>query len=407
MNYTFKIALKYVFSLRKFQFITFISFLSALGIVLGVSALIIVTSLFSGFRDFAEQEIIGIDPHIRILPKSKPDVDFSRIINFIANEKGVSFFPFVLAKAIVQHNQNVRVVQLYAVDDTLLALHPLVKKSVLKVESGKFGYPIDKSVSIGVGLADGLRILPGDRISILTIEDVDRAIQSWNLPASKQLVVSGIFQTNNTEYDNNYILLSKSFVGTIVSKERYVTKGLDIRLMSKDEIEKFTWKLKKNFPDYYVYSWYDLNKDIMNAMQFEKYAVFIVLSLIISIAVFNILASLFMTVLEKKPDIAVLLAIGATGNEIRRIFQIQGILIGAISTFVGIVLGLGLTLGQIHYGWIKLNTQKYVISALPMKTSVPTVIAIALVSLVLSYLSTIYPSKQASNVLISESIFKE
>jgi len=135
--------------------------------------------------------------------------------------------------------------------------------------------------------------------------------------------------------------------------------------------------------------------------------VFLVLSLIISIAVFNILASLVMTVLEKRSDIAVLLTIGSTPKDISWIFRLQGIIVGSLSTFAGLILGLALTLGQIKFQWLKLNTQKYVVSALPMKISIPVVIAIVIVSLLLSYLSTIYPSKKASEILVSEAIFRE
>ncbi|MFN3781758.1 MAG: ABC transporter permease, partial [Candidatus Kapaibacteriota bacterium] len=161
------------------------------------------------------------------------------------------------------------------------------------------------------------------------------------------------------------------------------------------------------FTQYKVLTWYELNKDIMNAMQFEKYSVFIILSLIISIAVFNILASLYMTVVEKKPDISILFALGAKSKDIKKIFHTQGILIGVMSTFVGALFGLGFTFGQIEYGWLKLNTQKYIISSLPMKISIPTLVAIVLVSILLSYLSTIYPAHKASKIKVAEGIFRE
>ncbi|MGC8957420.1 MAG: FtsX-like permease family protein [Candidatus Kapaibacteriota bacterium] len=407
MRFTFKIALRYIFSLRKFQFITFISILSALGIVLGVSALIIVTSLFSGFREFAEDEIIGLDPHIRIIPKDRNNAAFNKIIRRFGNESNVSIFPFVFAKGIVQHNQNVRVVELYAIADTALIKHPLIRKSVLRVEPKKIDLPLLMSLSIGIGLADGLRVLPGDRVSVWTIEDVDYAVQSLSFPSSKQLSVATIFQTNNNDYDNNYILLAESLLNTMVKNKKFLTNGIDIRIASKDNIERVARELRQDFPECNVYTWYDLNKNIMNAMQFEKYAVFIILSLIISIAVFNILASLFMTVLEKKPDIAVLLTIGTSPKDIQQIFRIQGLAIGIFSTLLGLILGIGLTLGQIHYGWIKLNTQKYIISALPMKISIPTVVVIGLVSIFFSYIATIYPSREASKIVVSESIYKE
>lgn len=406
MKYPFKIALRYIFTIRKFQFITFISFLSAMGITIGVAALIIVTSLFNGFREFARNEIIGIEPHIRIYYRKNDAKILMQIKEFCSKLDQVSFYPFVLLKGIAERNQNTRVVQFFLVDDSVFQRHPIQKKLVYNVGENKNQNYGTTSAIVGIGLADALRLLPGETFLVISIEDIDNAIASFSLPTKKEIFVSSIFQTNNADYDFHYVFARKSFLGTF-AKTNKVVEGLDIRLGSVEQVDDIANELRRMFPNISVFTWYDLNKDIMNAMQFEKYAVFIILSLIISIAVFNILASLFMTVLEKKSDIAILLTIGAKEKEIRSIFQIQGMIIGALSTLFGFLLGLGFTLGQIKYGWIKLNTQKYVVSSLPMEISFPTIIAIVLVSFLLSYVSTIYPSVKASKVNVAESIFRE
>jgi lipoprotein-releasing system permease protein len=407
MKYPIKVALRYIFSIRKFQFITFISFLSALGIIIGVSALIIVTSIFNGLREFAQNEIIGVDPHIRIYSNTATKEMLYDICKLVEARSKATFYPFVTIKAIVEHNQNVRVAQLFAIADTVFAKHPIVRKIVLDLGPHKPSVSLQNSSVIGISLADALRVLPGKRLSLLTIEDVDYAIINYILPSRKELFVTGIFQTNNLDYDNSFIILPESSIMNFLRKQQNATYGLDIRFSSLDDINDVAREIRQKFPELKIYTWYDLNKDIMNAMQFEKYAVFIILSLIISIAVFNILASLFMTVLEKQPDIAILMAMGSPPKDIKLVFKIQGLLIGAISTFIGLLLGVGFTLGQIHYGWLKLNAQKYLISSLPMKISVPTVVAIVIVSVLLSYLATIYPSNRASKTLIVDSIFRE
>lgn len=406
MKFPVKIALRYIFTIRKFQFITFISVLSSLGITIGVAALIIVTSLFNGFREFARKEIIGVEPHIRIYLKENSDEVSKQLMKFCSKNYNAILYPFVTFKAIAEKNQNTRVVQFFLIEDSVFAKHPIAGKLVLNIGTGKSQIFPNNSVIVGIGLADAMRVLPGESFWVLTIEDIDFAIANFTLPSKRQVLVGSIFQTNNSDYDFNYIFAEKSVLGSFVDPKR-VVKGLDVRLSSVELVEQVASELRKMYPNLPIFTWYDLNKDVMNAMQFEKYAVFIILSLIISIAVFNILASLFMTVLEKKSDIAILLTLGAKEKEVRSIFQMQGLFIGAISTFVGFIFGLGFTLGQIKFGWIKLNTQKYVVSALPMEISIPTIIAIVLVSLLLSYLATIYPSMKASKINVAEAIFRE
>ncbi|MCX7907907.1 MAG: ABC transporter permease [Ignavibacteria bacterium] len=407
MKYPFKIALRYIFTLRKFHFITFISILSALGIMIGVAALIIVTSLFNGFRSFAVNEIIGLEPHIRIYIKNYDVTSLRNVQDYLKKFNDLVSFSFFTTKAIVEKNQNTRVVQLFVFNDTGYNKHPIFSKLVFNINSNKNVVPPVRSAIIGFGLADALRLMPGNNFSVLTVDDIDYAIMHFSFPTKREFSVLGIFQTNNPDYDNNYVFLPTASLVSIEKVVKSVTYGIDIRLNSIDIVEKVATEIRKNFPKISVFTWYDLNKDIMNAMQFEKYAVFIILSLIISIAVFNVLASLFMTVIEKKPDIAILLALGSTQKEIESIFKIQGIIIGIISTFVGLIVGLGFTLAQIKYGFIKLNTQKYIISTLPMEISIPTIVAIVLVSIFLTYLATIYPSKKASKIVVAESIFKE
>jgi lipoprotein-releasing system permease protein len=408
MKYTFKIALRYIFTLRSYHFISIISLLSALGITIGVSALIIVTSLFNGFQEFAENEIIGFEPHIRIFA-SKQTQDYSEIKNYLSQISNLSYYPYSTFRGIIFRNNNYRVVQFYCIEDSLFQRHPINSKIIFSIEKKKYdlGSPIFSSVYIGAGLADAMKLIPGEQVSFFSIKDVEASARIFQLPIPKKIILTSIFQTNNVEYDNNYVFLPYSSLKYFWNESSINISGIDIRLADVKEIDKLAKSLRMKFPDYNILTWYDLNKDIMNAMEFERYGVFLVLSLIISIAVFNILASLVMTVLEKRSDIAVLLTIGSTPKDISWIFRLQGIIVGSLSTFAGLILGLALTLGQIKFQWLKLNTQKYVVSALPMKISIPVVIAIVIVSLLLSYLSTIYPSKKASEILVSEAIFRE
>lgn len=408
MNFAYFIARRYSFSFRSFHFITFISLLSSLGITIGVAALIIVSSLFSGFRHFALQEIISIDPHIRIVAKtgkyiSIDTLDLKKLLN-----KNISFSPFLFTKVIVNKDGNLRVAYVVAFTDTTLTKAPIN----FKVNFGENfikqkGYFDATQTLIGVSFADAMHLLPNNYFTMYPLSEIDNAITYGTFPKGFTFRVLGVFSTNNSEYDENYIFASISSLRKMLSLNENLISGIDIRVPDLKKINKIKREIEKDFHNYRVLSWFDLNKNILNAMEFERYAVSIILSLIIAIAVFNVLASLFMTVVDKRQDIAVMMAFGATSNQIQNIFKFQGLILGSLSTFLGLILGLGFCFGQLHYQWFKLNTQKYIISALPMKIEPLTVIAIVIISLLLSYLATIIPSKRSSKVNIADAIFRE
>ncbi|MCX7880123.1 MAG: FtsX-like permease family protein [Ignavibacteria bacterium] len=409
MKFPLKIAIRYIFTIRSFHFITVISVLSAIGILLGVAALIIITSLFSGFRDFAQREIISLDPHIRII-LDENSAHFDRNIMYrkiLSTDPKALIIPYKTSKILIAHNQGYRVAQLYLVDDSLFPMHPISEKIFVGLrQSNGFGIVAPPSLVLGINLADGIRILPGDTITISTVESFEKSAATLTFPSYFKVRVDALFRTNNTEYDNNFIFAAES-QANYITKSKVFFAGFDIRCSDLDLINRIKEDLQRTFPNLTIHTWFDLNKEIMNAMQFERYAVFIVLTLIVSIAVFNILASLFMTVLEKRPDIAIFYSLGATKKQVQQIFILQGTIIGTISTILGLFAGLGFTIGQIKYEWIKLNTQKYVISALPMKIEPLSVIAIVCVSIFLAYIATIYPSSKASIINVSEAIYKE
>lgn len=408
MNFAYWVARRYAFSFRSFHFITFISLLSSIGISIGVAALIIVTSLFSGFRHFALQEIISIDPHIRILPKSGNYFDANQFdFNWLVNKK-FTFTPFLSSKVIVNNEGNLRVANIFAIPDTTLANAPVNKKVIYGESfSNQKKYFDESKTLVGFSLADAIHLLPAHHYYVYSLEEIDKSITFGTLPKGVLLQVAGIFVTNNIEYDEYYIFASLSSARKMFSISKNIFSGVDIRVSDINKIARFKKEIENHYQNFRILSWFDLNKSIMNAMEFERYAVFIILSLIIVIAVFNVLASLFMTVVDKGADIATIMAFGATTKQIQNIFKFQGLILGTISTFIGLILGLGFCFGQIKYEWFKLNTQKYIISALPMKIEPITVIAIIIVALFLSYLATIFPSKRSTEVKIADAIFRE
>lgn len=408
MRTLFKIALRYVFSFRSFHFITFISILSGIGIAIGVAALIIVTSLFNGFREFAQSEIIGLDPHLRILPNRTQFVNINAAkLDSLAQIYGFQYFPFVESKIILSGKEGFRVAVLYGIEDSKFTKHPIRSKVIPGTNLSQPSNTPTTGALVGITLADLDLKFHNNALAFITLEDFEKSAIAFSLPPKHTIPIEGIFETNNTEYDNNFVFVNYSTASSILHIKPDYFSGIDIRLGNIAKMEDLKDVLQNTFKNERILTWYNLNESILNAMQFERIAVFVILSLIIAIAVFNVFASLIMTVLEKKPDVASLIAIGATKKQIRGIFILQGAIIGAISTFVGLLLGLGLTIGQMEFEWVKLNTQKYIISALPMKIEPLTVFAIILVSLFLSFVATIYPARKASEVNVAETIFRE
>ncbi len=162
--------------------------------------------------------------------------------------------------------------------------------------------------------------------------------------------------------------------------------------------------MRNSNKDIEILTWYDLHRELYNVMQLERVSVFVILTLIIVLAVFNVLASISMTVTEKKRDIGILMAMGAKPGQIGKIFLYESIIIGTLGTVLGIILGLLLCYGQIEYGWFSLSASKFLITSIPVSVYFTDILAVAAVSLGLSYISGIIPSRRASKTPVNENI---
>ena len=409
MNLPLKIAIRYIFTLRSFHFITFITIISIIGIVIGVGALISVMSIFNGFGEFTEKQLIGLDPHIRIIPQKGAWLDdYKSYTNKLVNYKDIGgYSPVVQGRIIAFKNDNMKVVQLSGYDPAQYSnVSGVGNNSVAgKFFIGEMGGR--RYIALGSNLAYSLKASPGDNIFLMSLNSVESSIKTMSRQQGIEFIVSSVFQTNNPEYDNTLgvtsIELASSLLGTPVGS----ASGIDIRMKMVDDAETYKVKLSQEFKNCDILTWYDLHKELYNILRFERISVFIVLSLIIVIAVFNVLASLAMTVFEKKSDIAIMKSLGATDKSILKIYLYLGMVIGVISTFLGTAAGLGFCYGQIQFNWFELNSAQYLISSLPMEVRTTDVLLVIAVSLSLSFLAALYPAKRASKQNIIESIRNE
>ncbi len=402
----FFIAKRYLRAKHKLNFITIISLLSTLGITIGVAALIIVLSVFNGFGSLVTSIMVSFDPHIRI--SVKDERGFSQI-NSLQNilskiENVSSYSPFVEGKAILLNKRSYEIVNLKGIEDKTNDESWGVASKII---SGKFDIKegnYDKII-LGIPLALRLSSRIGDTITVTSAYNIEKTITSLSIPQTRKFIVAGIFESNNRDYDVSYVFTSVSSAQRLFGLRGKIT-GYELRLNNFRQAESVKENLSKNIDTnlFSVNTWYDLHKQLYNVMQIERWAAYILLCLIIAVATFNIFASLTMTVIEKKKDIGVLRAMGVSKNSILRIFMFEGILVGAIGTFIGIVLGLLVCYLQIEYNFYPLDSTKYIINALPVEIRWTDILAIGGMAMFLAVTASLYPAKRAAKTIIIEAI---
>lgn len=405
-----KIALRYIFSKRKVNFISIITFISIIGITVGIAAIICVTSLFNGFHELSEKQIVGIDAHLKITPiKGEWIENSNELITKIQNNLNIDILTAITERKVIAiANSKIQVFELFAIPFKDLTYLDQVKNSLV---AGRFD--LDKyngkySIILGVNSANKLSILPKDSITLASANMLEQAITGMQFNSGSQVKLTGIYQTNLKDYDFNKIFIEKSAQEEIFGINSDNSTGIAIRLKdikklneTKSEIENLIGTNLK------VSDYYDQNRAMFNVMKFERWVAFSILTIIIIIAVFNILASLSLTVFEKTSDISLLKAIGANHSLIKKIFVFEGFLIGIFSTIAGSIIGLLLCYGQINYKWIKFSGDLFIIDHLPISVHFSDVVLIIAITITLSLLITIYPSRIATNINLIKGLREE
>ena len=394
------ISLRYLFSKHKLNFITIISYLSITGITIGVAALIIVLSVFNGFSSLITSYLVNFDPHLRIEINADADkTTVTNLENILSNEKRViGFSNFVEGKVLLVSENKTQVVNLKGIEeDKSFNVYGFEENVIL----GEFDLSDENtpSVIIGLQLADRMHLSIDDTLMIVSPAGIERAIINLSIPSNQRFVVKGIFQSNNNDYDAGYIFSSiKS--SQILFNQRNNIDGIDVRFDNINFADQFKNELLKisDENEFRIYTWYDLHRELFTIMEIERWVAYIILCLIIAVAVFNILSSLSMSVIEKKRDLGILQAMGMEQNQIKKIFINQGLIVGLVGTLVGFALGIFVYWLQITYKIYPLNPLQYKIDALPMELRLFDFIAVGLASITLSFLASFYPAKKAVTI---------
>ena len=390
MDYETTIALRYLRSKRKEAFISFTTWISVVGIAIGVMAIIVVIAVMTGFQDEIRARILGINPHILVMDLNGELRNPDAVVSKIKGIAGVTrAFPFTAFQAMVQNGKQLSGVAIKGMNpEDAQYLSKLVK------EGSAASLKQKGSVLMGKELAKHIGLFPGDSFTIMV--PFGGFSPMGSMPETMRARVGGIFETGMYEIDNTLVVMA---LPDIEAAMGIGATGIEVKLADEYKAGDMKWTILKALGrDYFAKTWMEMNRNLFSALKLEKLAMFIILALIILVASFNIISSLIMTVMEKKKDIAILKSIGARKRSIMKIFMMEGITIGVVGALFGSFTGYFLCWVIKSTGLIKLPEDVYYITTLPAKISIVDVILIALVTMVICVLATIYPSYKAAKI---------
>ena len=388
---------------RRNGFISFISGVSMLGIALGVAALIIVLSVMNGFQKEVRERMLSVVSHIEVLaPGGAALVDLPAALQQLrSHPQVVGAAPFVAAQALLARGETMKGVVLRGIDPALegevtdlAAAHPEV---LAQLQPGAF------RVVLGLELARQLGVRVGDVVTL--VAPSGQVTPAGVLPRLKQMTVAGLFHSGHYEYDAALALMHVEDAQRLLRLEG--PTGVRLKLHDLHQAPAVARELAHTLTEHLVLrDWTQQNKTWYAAVQLEKRMMFIILTLIVAVAAFNLVSTLVMTVQDKRADIAILRTLGASPRSIMAVFVVQGALVGVVGTLAGLLLGLAVAWNidvivpaierLLHTSFLPQDI--YLISHMPGDPQAADIVPIALISLVLAFVATVYPSWRASRV---------
>jgi len=410
VQYELLVGLRYTRAKRRNHFISFISLTSMLGIALGVAALIVVLSVMNGFQKEVRARILGVVSHVQITGADNRLADWQAVARESAEHPQVAAAaPFVNAQGMLVLGASVRGAVVRGIVPQLeqkvaeIGLHMTVGK-LESLVPGEFG------IVLGAELARALGAKAGDKVTLIAPQGL--VTPAGILPRLKQFTLVGIFEVGMFEYDSGLALIHLEDAQKLYGMGESAS-GVRLKLHDLFQSREVTRDLITRLRgDLYVSDWTRSHANYFRAVQIEKTMMFIILLLIVAVAAFNIVSTLVMAVTDKQPDIAILRTLGASPGGIMKIFIVQGALIGAIGTLIGVAGGIALALNiDVVVPFLErllnvqfLSREVYYITDLPSDLQSSDVVAIALVSLALSFFATLYPSWRAARVNPAEAL---
>ena len=403
MSYEIFIAKRYLKSKRKTGFISLITYISIGGVMVGVAALIIVLSVMNGFEQEVRTRIVGTDAHIRVTTFYNRGIDdYESVLSQVEKlDHVVGVTPFVYWETMLSAGQNAAGARIIGADSATVSNVTDLETNIIHgqptftttTDEGKSG----SGIVLGVTLANRLKVWLDDEVIALSPKSYDGSAL-LDFPRAKKFIVTGLFETGLYEYDASLAYISLGDAQKFFQMGDTIS-GLGIKLddmyRAKSVARDITELL--GYP-YLTIDWMEQNKTLFNWMTIEKWAMFIILSLIILVAAFNIISTLIMVVLEKRKEIGILKSMGATSKGIMKIFMFEGLVVGVIGTILGCIIGYLLCWAQDTFNFFQLPAEIYFISTLPILMQPSDFLFVSLAGVAICFVATVYPAKRASRL---------
>ena len=394
-----KITFRYLKTRKKDGFLNIISIFSFIGISLGVAVLIIVMSVMNGFRAELIDKIIGFNSHLTIESNNQP-IDMSKFNDAKLKNLSKGFFLTNSGEAIIVSKDYTKGLYLRGYNNNDFQKIDIVNQNNF---TGKADDLIENYISIGLQLSNELNLKIGDKIMIMSPSGVETIIGS--LPKQQAFIVKSIFDSGLGEFDKNIAFINLNSLENFFNLDSKDRK-LEIYLQNPTDIEEAKKYVQSIFNDQYVYSWSDLNNSLFSALKVERNVMFIILSLIIIVAAFNIISGLTILVKNKTREIAILKSIGVLNKSITKIFFLVGVIIGSSATIFGVFLGVMFSLYVENIRSFISNVfnislfpeEIYFLSKMPSEINLKSIVIISICSILITILVSIFPAIKASKL---------
>ncbi|MDA8165938.1 MAG: lipoprotein-releasing ABC transporter permease subunit [Desulfobacteraceae bacterium] len=407
MRFEWFICLRYLKAKRKQRFISLISLISVAGVTVGVTALIVVLAVMTGFTSELREKILGINAHVVVQKFGDVVYDYRALEKKVADVKGVTAVtPYIYSQAMITSGDEGTGAILRGIDPESagkvlnIGRHLKVGSLAALEAPGAPGTP--PGIILGKELAKELGVFAGD--SVRLISAAGNLTPMGVIPKMKTFRVVGIFETGMFEYDSALAFVSIPAAQSFLDLDSAV-HGLEVKVSDIYQAGRIAEAVDRRLgPEFVAKDWMSMNRNLFSALQLEKTAMFVILALIVLVAAFNIVSTLIMVVMEKAKEIAILKSMGATSASIMRIFVYEGLVIGVTGTLLGVAGGLGLCEILSRYHFIKLPSDVYPMSTLPIRVLPQDVTLVAVAAVLITLGATLYPSWQASRVRPAEAL---
>lgn len=405
MTYEFYIAKRYFRSKRRTGFISLINYLSVAGVMIGVAALIIVLSVMNGFENEVRSRIIGFDAHVRFRGLLyRPLENYENIMAQLKEIKHVEVVsPYIFNKAFISHKHFQDGILIKGVDQQKVTQVSDIAKNIVYGELNLSDVEMEgeqtlPGILLGKTLALKLDVGLFDKVFAASLAGIKPTSGLMPIPKVNAFRVTGFFETGLHDFDDTFAFISIESAQKLFKLENQIT-GCEIKLDNLNHANIVKKEIENQWGySYIAETWFERNRNLFSWMQIEKWAAFIILSLIIMVAAFNIVSTLIMVVMEKKKDIGILKSIGANSKGIMKIFVYQGVISGIIGAVLGSIIGYLLCWSQLEYRWFSLPSDIYFISSLPVEMKVVDFISIMVAAILLCFLATLFPARKAATL---------